>query len=126
MLKLKRSAMKYKDANGTMQDVGAVVGTQTPDAVLSETSTNSIQNKVVAAKISELETANAGKADKITGTPEQVVGFDANGNMIATDLDIKSGSSLPEVSESDNGKILQVVNGAWTPTPVAMGAETLF
>lgn len=33
------------------------------------------------------------------------------------------GTSLPEVSESDNGKILGVVNGEWGAIPIALSGD---
>lgn len=44
---------------------------------------------------------------------------DANGNVnVAT-----GGSGLPSVSAEDNGKILQVVNGAWAVTNAPSGGS---
>lgn len=80
MLKLKRSAIKYKDANGAMQDLGAVVGTQTPDAVLSETSTNCVQNKVVAEKFADVIARIVGLEESSSSEPGSVVQADYNQN----------------------------------------------
>lgn len=59
---------------------------------------------------------------EITGTQGQVVGFDANGNPIAQD----PASSMPEVTTSDNGKFLRVVNGAWAAATVPNAEEVAF
>lgn len=55
MYTFKKSAMKYKNTEGNMVDVGAVLGQIGADAVLSETSTNPIQNKVVKEKFDSLD-----------------------------------------------------------------------
>ena len=54
MLKLKTNTFKYKDSDGSMKDVGAIVGEVQADTVLSTTSTNPVQNKVVTEKINEI------------------------------------------------------------------------
>ena len=63
MYTFKKGVMKYKDSNGQMQDAGAMMGQIAADAVLSDTSTNPIQNKVVKAAIDELDNKFVKKAE---------------------------------------------------------------
>ena len=44
------------------------------------------------------------------------------GTIIVGCVPLQSGSSLPEVSTDDNGKLLQVVDGVWTPVTVENSA----
>lgn len=46
------------------------------------------------------------------------------GNTVGTTMKPKAtGSGLPTVTEADNGKILQVVNGAWELVEIEMGVD---
>ena len=57
MLTLKTNALKYKDSDGTMKNIGVVVGGDsniTTDDALSETSTNPVQNAAVTKAINQL------------------------------------------------------------------------
>jgi hypothetical protein len=58
--------------------------------------------------------ATIDKSQNIVGTAGQIVGFDSNGNPTAQDMP----SGMPEVTTSDNGKFLRVVDGAWAATTV--------
>ena len=60
-------------------------GSITVDSALSTTSTNPVQNKVVTARINELDD-------------------------LLSDV---GGKLLPDVTAADNGKVLKVVNGVW-------------
>ncbi len=75
----------------------------------------SLQQFYQRLNISDYE--NKIESISVNGTPQTITGKNVN-------LSISSGSSLPSVSSSDNGKILQVVNGTWTavtPTQVYSG-----
>lgn len=63
-----------------------------------------------------------GLQSKLTGTAGQMVGFDSRGNAIAQDMP----SSIPEVTTSDNGKFLRVVDGAPAWATVQSAEEVLF
>ena len=82
MLRIKKSSMKYRDANGNMQDVGAVVGDNiTPvDNMLSTTSTNPVQNKVVTKALESIKASGvqqvplfANNVDECTDTSKVYV-----------------------------------------------------
>ncbi len=78
----------------------------------------SLQQFYQRLNISDYE--NKIESISVNGTPQTITGKNVN-------LSISSGSSLPSVSSSDNGKILQVVNGTWTavtPTQVYSGTAT--
>lgn len=78
----------------------------------------SLQQFYQRLNISDYE--NKIESISVNGTPQTITGKNV-------DLTISSGSSLPSVSSSDNGKILQVVNGTWTavtPTQVYSGTAT--
>ncbi len=64
----------------------------TVDSALSETSENPVQNKVITQIVQE---ANAAMTE------------------LGSTIDILSAHATPSVSTADNGKILQVVDGAW-------------
>lgn len=82
----------------------------TVDSALSSTSTNPVQNKVVNAAISNLNTLVGDKtvSDQIN---EALAKFDGN---------------LPAVTTADNGKFLCVVNGVWTATNIARAEDVGF
>lgn len=64
-------------------------------------------------------------------TKNGITGINVNGTAVTVtngvaEITVQSGSGLPAVTASDNGKILQVVNGAWTlvtPTTVYTGTD---
>lgn len=58
----------------------------------------------------------------IIGTAGQVVGFDSSGNAIAQEAP----KSVPEVTTTDNGKFLRVVDGVWSATTVPNAEEVAF
>lgn len=79
MLTLKTNAFSYKDANGNMTDVGAVVGERTTDTSLTQVGV-AADAKAVGDRFSQFSEE---KADQNGWTPNMVIGTDANGNMVA-------------------------------------------
>ena len=80
-------------------------GSVTVDSEFSDTSENPVQNKVITAAISEAGTV----LGELQAGMEQ--GVQA--------IQYLSSKTLPEVTTDDNGKILQVENGAWVAVEVA-------
>ena len=72
------------------------------DAEFSETSSNPVQNKVITAAFQEASVTLA----QLGGAVEAL------------------GDRVPAASAKDNGKILQVVNGQWTPADAPSGGGT--
>ena len=62
------------------------------------------------------------KQNKLIGNQGQIVSFNADGNAIAQDMP----TSMPEVTTSDNGKFLRVVNGTWAASTVPNAEEASF
>lgn len=62
------------------------------------------------------------KQNKLTGNQGQIVGFNIDGNAIAQDMP----TTMPEVTASDNGKFLRVVDGVWTAATVPKAEEVAF
>lgn len=71
----------------------------TVDDALSETSTNPVQNKVIAALFNE-----AG---------EVIASIGGAVSSLQTGMGELAKKTLPTVTDADNDKILQVVDGAW-------------
>lgn len=59
MITLKTNALKYKKPDGSMSDIGVVAGGQIVDNVLSVTSENPVQNKVITEEIEQLRSKKA-------------------------------------------------------------------
>ena len=72
------------------------------DAEFSETSSNPVQNKVITAVLQEASATLA----QLGGAVEAL------------------GDRVPAASVTDNGKILQVVNGQWAPADAPSGGGT--
>lgn len=125
----------------------------TIDSALSSTSTNPVQNKVIKSALDgKLSTSGGTLTGNLTGkyitgtwlqtteatelstTPTKIPVLDSNGwvyyrtlEHLKNDLGVGSGSStLPAVTTSDNGKFLQVVNGAWSAVSIPSGEGVNF
>lgn len=127
----------------------------TIDSALSSTSTNPVQNKVIKSALDEKLSTSGGTltgnltgkyitgtwlqttaASELSTTPTKIPVLDSNGwvyyrtlEHLKSDLGIGSGSggsNLPAVTTSDNGKFLQVVNGAWSAVSIPSGEGVNF
>lgn len=127
----------------------------TVDSALSATSTNPVQNKVIKSALDgKLSTSGGTLTGNLTGkyitgswlkttdaselstTPEKIAVLDSTGwiyyrtlEHLKSDLGVGSGSggsNLPAVTTSDNGKFLQVVNGAWSAVSIPSGEGVNF
>ena len=127
----------------------------TVDSALSATSTNPVQNKVIKSALDGKLSTSGGtltgnlEAQYITGTwlksteatelsttPPKIAVLDSTGwiyyrtlEHLKSDLGVGSGSgssTLPAVTTSDNGKFLQVVNGAWSAVSIPSGEGVNF
>lgn len=75
-------------------------------------------------------------ASELSTTPEKIAVLDSTGwvyyrtlEHLKSDLGVGSGSgssNLPAVTTSDNGKFLQVVNGAWSAVSIPSGEGVNF
>lgn len=75
-------------------------------------------------------------ASELSTTPEKIAVLDSTGwiyyrtlAQLKSDLGVGSGSgssNLPAVTTSDNGKFLQVVNGAWSAVSIPSGEGVNF
>lgn len=75
-------------------------------------------------------------ASELSTTPEKIAVLDSTGwiyyrtlEHLKSDLGVGSGSgssNLPDVTTSDNGKFLQVVNGAWSAVSIPSGEGVNF
>lgn len=130
-------------------------GGTTVDSALSATSENPVQNKVIKSALDgKLSTSGGNLTGNLTGkyitgtwlqttaaselstTPEKIAVLDYNGWIyyrtlahLKSDLGVGSGSgssNLPAVTTSDNGKFLQVVNGAWSAVSIPSGEGVNF
>lgn len=73
---------------------------------------------------------------ELSTTPEKIAVLDSTGwiyyrtlEHLKSDLGVGSGgggSNLPAVTTSDNGKFLQVVNGAWSAVSIPSGEGVNF
>ena len=127
----------------------------TIDSALSSTSTNPVQNKVIKSALDGKLSTSGGtltgnltgkyitgtwlqttKATELSTTPLKIPVLDSNGwvyyrtlEHLKSDLGVGSGSgssNLPAVTTSDNGKFLQVVNGAWSAVSIPSGEGVNF
>lgn len=125
----------------------------TVDSALSATSENPVQNKVIKSALDgKLSTSGGTLTGNLTGKyitgtwlkttdaselstiPEKIAVLDSTGwvyyrtlEHLKSDLGVGSGSStLPAVTTSDNGKFLQVVNGAWSAVSIPSGEGVNF
>ena len=127
----------------------------TVDSALSATSENPVQNKVIKSALDgKLSTSGGTLTGNLTGkyitgtwlkttdaselstTPEKIAVLDSTGWIyyrtlahLKSDLGVGSGSgssNLPAVTTSDNGKFLQVVNGAWSAVSIPSGEGVNF
>lgn len=127
----------------------------TIDSALSSTSTNPVQNKVVNSELNKKLPLSGGTltgnltakyitgtwlkttdASELSTTPTKIPVLDSEGwiyyrtlEHLKSDLGVGSGSgslALPDVTTSDNGKFLQVVNGAWSAVSVPSGEGVNF
>ena len=132
-----------------------VSDSMTIDSALSSTSTNPVQNKVIKSALDgKLSTSGGTLTGNLTGkyitgtwlktteaselstTPEKIAVLDSTGwiyyrtlDHLKSDLGVGSGSgssNLPAVTTSDNGKFLQVVNGAWSAVSIPSGEGVNF
>lgn len=92
------------------------------DGVAIEYNTFKKLGELINNNASNIDQLIDNKQDAIIGTQGQVVGFDSEGNAIAQDMP----TSMPEVSASDNGKFLRVVDGAWAAANIANAEEVAF
>lgn len=102
MLKLKTNVLKYKKPDGSMDDIGVVVGGQIVDDALSKTSANPIQNKVVAEEFERISEENAKfseEFDKIVIVNEDLVNPDEIEKGILAQR-VVSGSTIVVVNTS--------------------------
>lgn len=129
--------------------------TITVDSELSATSTNPVQNKVIKSALDEKLSTSGGTltgnltgkyitgtwlkttdASELSTTPTKIAVLDSTGwvyyrtlDQLKSDLGVGSGSgssNLPTVTTSDNGKFLQVVNGAWSAVSIPSGEGVNF
>lgn len=127
----------------------------TVDSALSATSENPVQNKVIKSALDEKLPLSGGTltgnltgkyitgtwlkttdASEVSTTPEKIAVLDSTGwiyyrtlDHLKSDLGVGSGSgssNLPAVTTSDNGKFLQVVNGAWSAVSIPSGEGVNF
>lgn len=127
----------------------------TVDSELSATSTHPVQNKVIKSALDEKLSTSGGTltgnltgkyitgtwlkttdASELSTTPEKIAVLDSTGwiyyrtlAQLKSDLGVGSGSgssNLPAVTTSDNGKFLQVVNGAWSAVSIPSGEGVNF
>lgn len=134
---------------------GGTTGGITVDSELSATSTHPVQNKVIKSALDGKLSTSGGTltgnltAKYITGTwikttdatelsttPTKIPVLDSEGwiyyrtlDHLKSDLGVVDGgssSNLPVVSTSDNGKFLQVVNGAWSAVSILSGEGVNF
>lgn len=127
----------------------------TVDSTLSATSENPVQNKVIKSALDGKLSLSGGTLTgnltgkyitgtwlKITDATElstaatKIPVLDSQGwiyyrtlEHLKSDLGVGSGgsgSTLPVVSTSDNGKFLQVVNGAWSAVSIPSGEGVNF
>lgn len=134
---------------------GGTTGSITVDSELSATSTHPVQNKVIKSALDgKLSTSGGTLTGNLTGkyitgtwlkttdaselstTPTKIAVLDSTGwvyyrtlDQLKSDLGVGSGSgssNLPVVSTSDNGKFLQVVNGAWSAVLIPSGEGVNF
>lgn len=127
----------------------------TVDSDLSSTSTNPVQNKVIKSALDgKLPTSGGTLTGNLTGkyitgtwlktteaselstAPTKIAVLDPGGwiyyrtlEHLKSDLGVWNGgssSNLPVVSTSDNGKFLQVVNGAWSAVSIPSGEGVNF
>lgn len=134
---------------------GGTTGSITVDSELSATSTHPVQNKVIKSALDgKLSTSGGTLTGNLTGkyitgtwlqttaaselstTPEKIAVLDSTGwiyyrtlAQLKSDLGVGSGSggsNLPAVTTSDNGKFLQVVNGAWSAVSIPSGEGVNF
>lgn len=127
----------------------------TVDSGLSSTSTNPVQNKVIKSALDEKLSTSGGtltgnltgkyiagtllqttEATELSTTPTKIPVLDSKGwiyyrtlEHLKSDLGVGNGgssSNLPVVSTSDNGKFLQVVNGAWSAVSIPSGEGVNF
>lgn len=130
-------------------------GSTIVDSELSATSTNPVQNKVIKSALDEKLSTSGGtltgnltgkyitgtwlkttEASELSTTPTKIAVLDSTGwvyyrtlDQLKSDLGVGSGSgssNLPAVTTSDNGKFLQVVNGAWSAVSIPSGEGVNF
>lgn len=130
-------------------------GSTTVDSELSATSTNPVQNKVIKSALDDKLSLSGGTltgnltgkyitgtwlkttdASELSTTPTKIAVLDSTGwvyyrtlDQLKSDLGVGSGSgssNLPTVTTSDNGKFLQVVNGAWSAVSIPSGEGVNF
>jgi hypothetical protein len=90
----------------------------TVDSELSETSENPVQNKAIVQAFTQfgaeigsvMEEVEAAITNSATAISENKAAIEALEIAISED---EKGQKLPAVAESDNGKVLAVVDGAW-------------
>ena len=139
-----------QDSIIALEDKGITI-----DSALSSTSTNPVQNKVVNSELNKKLPLSGGTltgnltgkyitgtwlkttdASELSTTPTKIPVLDSEGwiyyrtlEHLKSDLGVGNGgssSNLPVVSTSDNGKFLQVVNGAWSAVSIPSGEGVNF
>lgn len=98
MLKLKTNALKYKKPDGSMDDIGVVAGGQIADDILSNTSTNPAQNKVVTEEFERI-------SEELNSFVKSVNGKTGDVELTAADVgaqpvgDYALKSDIPDIPE---------------------------
>lgn len=134
---------------------GGTTGSITVDSELSATSTHPVQNKVIKSALDEKLPLSGGtltgnltgkyisgtwlqttSATELSTAATKIPVLDSQGwiyyrtlEHLKSDLGVGSGgssSTLPVVTTSDNGKFLQVVNGAWSAVSIPSGEGVNF
>lgn len=113
---------KYLPDDILPDDIVTSVNGQIGDVYLTASDVGALPNTTVIISQAYVDNKIATKQDKLIGKSGQVVGFDNNGNAVAQDAP----SSVPDVTTTDNGKFLRVVDGAWSATTVPNAEEVAF
>lgn len=82
------------------------------DSEFSDTSENPVQNKVITAAMAQAA-QTLGELASGLEQGEQAI------QLLATKM-------LPDVTDTDNGKLLQVVDGAWAAVAITNGNEVAY
>ena len=120
---LQPTAMKYKDSNGNWQTVTCIKGADgSADLVAPDYS--DLTFPVSAGTYCQHE-SGLYKANQAISVSETWTAAHWTECTVADELETINGAILPSVTSSDNGKVLQVVDGAWAAAtiPAASGVS---